>query len=96
MDLSIYVVTLYEIVTRGVISARVESGFARFARNETFWRFSNTLDLRVVLKKDSSWLFPLKFQLSIRVARVLSNLLSRLLISSKALYEIELSTFLLL
>ena len=37
-----------------------------------------------------SQLFPLKFQLSIRVARVLSNLLSRLLISrSKALYEIE-------
>ena len=35
LERSIYVVTLHEIVTRGVISARVESGFARFARSIT-------------------------------------------------------------
>ena len=35
LDPNIYVVTLYEIVTRGVISTKVESGFARFARSTT-------------------------------------------------------------
>ena len=35
LDPSIYVVPLYGIVTRGVNSSRVESGFARFARSTT-------------------------------------------------------------
>ena len=34
-NIYVYVVTLYEIVTRGVISTKVESGFARFARSTT-------------------------------------------------------------
>ena len=35
LDPNIYVVTLYEIVTRGMISTKEESGFARFARSTT-------------------------------------------------------------